>query len=1138
MTEREIFVAARGKSTDAERAAYLDGACGGDPALRHQVETLLREYDRLGNFLESPAQAPADTVAHTPAEGPGERIGPYKLVEQVGEGGMGSVWMAQQTEPVRRLVALKVIKPGMDSRQVLARFEAERQALALMDHQNIAKVFDGGIHEGRPYFVMELVKGVPITRYCDDHHLTCRERLGLFVDVCRAVQHAHQKGIIHRDLKPSNVLVAQYDGRPVPKVIDFGIAKAAGQPLTEKTLVTGFGAVVGTPEYMSPEQAELNNQDIDTRSDVYSLGVLLYELLTGTTPLARDRVKGTALLEVLRLVREEEPPRPSTRVSTATGLPDVAARRGLEPRKLRGLLRGEPDWIVMKALEKDRARRYETASGLAEDLQRYLNDEPVQACPPSAWYRLRKFARRNRRAVATAGIAGLGLALAVAALATSTVMIARALRSETYAKGQLADTLERERVEAYFHRITLAHHALTADDLGRALELLRDCPEDLRGWEWHYLMRLCRVEPLVLRDRTEVNSVAFSPDGRFIAAACGDGTIKVWEGHTGKAVQRFDAHSGPVFSVAYHPGGKHLATVGADHRVKVWDLTTGKAVFSEHCDTVHHVGAAYCVAFSPGDGHQLGVGNDGAVEIWDWRNRRVEHSLPGHQKRAINLAFSPDGSRLASGNWRGSVMLWDPQAGGDPLRSFAEPREARFPVAALAFSPDGGQLATASYGRRVDVWATTTGELLRRLPHGGLVMGVAYCAGGRRLVSSGEDKTVRVWDTTDGREVLVLRGHDGICGCVASSPDGHRLASAGVDGTIRIWDATPLQNQNGQEVLSFAQHGDEVWTVAVSPDGQKIASGGMDTRVKVWDARTGLVSAEFARHTGVIFSAAWDPEGKRLASAGRDGELFTVKVWEVPPSRNVGLPTGPAGGSLREAGGVPTGKPEGFAQTGQPAFELPRGPEEYFAVAFSPDGKHLVTGRADGAVQVWDARNGKAVGTLGTHDRQVPVRGVVFSHRGQYLASASADGQVRLWDATRLTEKQVPLRIPGARHRGQGLTLAFSPDGRRLVTGGERHTAKIWDVETGKELKTLEGHGGDIHAVAFSPNGLWVAAGGEGSTVRVWDSRTGNLVRSFRGHTGLVSSLAFSTDGRLVSGSRDRTVKVWDVSRLDEAADR
>jgi tetratricopeptide (TPR) repeat protein len=315
---------------------------------------------------------------------------------------MGTVWMAQQTEPVKRLVALKLIKPGMDSKQVIARFEAERQALALMDHPNIARVLDAdATSTGRPYFVMDLVKGVPLTRYCDEHRLTPRERLELFLPVCQAIQHAHQKGIIHRDIKPSNVLVASYDGKPVPKVIDFGVAKATGQQLTEHSLVTGFGAVVGTLEYMSPEQAELNQLDIDTRSDIYSLGVLLYELLTGSTPLDKKRLHQTAMLEVLRIIREEEPPRPSTRLSTTEELPTVAANRGLEPRKLSGVVRGELDWIVMKALEKDRNRRYETANGFAMDVQRYLADEPVLACPPSAAYRLRKFVRRHQAGLLT-----------------------------------------------------------------------------------------------------------------------------------------------------------------------------------------------------------------------------------------------------------------------------------------------------------------------------------------------------------------------------------------------------------------------------------------------------------------------------------------------------------------------------------------------------------------------------------------------------------------------------------------------------------------------------------------------------------------------------------------------------------------
>jgi serine/threonine protein kinase len=396
---KAIFLEAVEKHAPDDWPAFLDRACAGQPDLRHRVEVLLEAHREAGTAQHQmpEAAAPVPGVATESDASPGTVIGPYKLIQEIGEGGMGTVWMAQQTEPVKRLVAVKLIKAGMDSKQVIARFEAERQALALMDHANIARVLDAGTTcGGRPYFVMDLVKGVPITRYCDDHRLTPRERLELFVPVCQAIQHAHQKGIIHRDLKPSNVLVALYDGKPVPKVIDFGVAKAAGQTLTEKTLVTGFGAIVGTLEYMSPEQAAINQLDIDTRSDIYSLGVLLYELLTGSPPFSRKELEKVGMLEMLRVIREQEPSKPSTKLSTAEGLPTLAANRGTEPAKLTKLLRGELDWIVMKALEKDRNRRYESANGFAQDLQRYLADEPVQACPPSRTYRLKKFLRRNK----------------------------------------------------------------------------------------------------------------------------------------------------------------------------------------------------------------------------------------------------------------------------------------------------------------------------------------------------------------------------------------------------------------------------------------------------------------------------------------------------------------------------------------------------------------------------------------------------------------------------------------------------------------------------------------------------------------------------------------------------------------------
>jgi serine/threonine protein kinase len=404
MTEREIFARALEIQSPPERAAYLQRACGDDSRQLRRVQGLLDERENLGSYLEVPAAAIA-TVERPATQRPGVRIGRYRLLEQIGEGGMGAVWVAEQTEPVKRRVAMKLIKPGMDTRQVLSRFEAERQALALMDHPNIAKVFDGGMtEEGRPFFVMEYVKGVPITEYCDAARLSVRERLKLFVPVCQAVQHAHQKGVIHRDLKPNNILVCLYDGQPVPKVIDFGLAKAISQSLTEHTLYTAHGLMVGTPLYMSPEQAEFNNLDVDTRTDIYSLGVILYELLTGTTPLEKHQFKDAALQEILRLIKDVEPPKPSTKLSASASLPAIAAQRGLEPSQLRRLLRGELDWIVMKALEKERSRRYDTPGNMARDIERHFRHEPVEAGPPSIGYRVRKFVRRNRMSLATTAL--------------------------------------------------------------------------------------------------------------------------------------------------------------------------------------------------------------------------------------------------------------------------------------------------------------------------------------------------------------------------------------------------------------------------------------------------------------------------------------------------------------------------------------------------------------------------------------------------------------------------------------------------------------------------------------------------------------------------------------------------------------
>jgi serine/threonine protein kinase/tetratricopeptide (TPR) repeat protein len=479
LDEAAVFNAARQLQGPEARRLYLDSACGNDKRLLARIEALLRVYDQEETFLESPAVPTRAATAPLVSEGPGTQIGAYKLVEQIGEGGFAVVFLAEQQHPVRRTVALKILKPGMDSRAIVARFEAERQAVALMDHPNIARVFDGGeTASGRPYFVMELVKGVPITRYCDEQQLTPRERLGLFMSVCRAVQHAHQKGIIHRDLKPTNVLVAAHDGQLVPKVIDFGVAKALGNRLTETTLVTGFGTIVGTLEYMSPEQAEFDARDIDTRADIYTLGVLLYELLTGTTPLTRERLEQMSASEVLRAIREEEPPKPSARLRNAErgrmkdekkALGRIGSSFIVHPSSFQEL-----DWIVMKALDKDRNRRYATANSLARDIERYLQDEPVEACPPSAWYRIRKFAGKNRMLL---GAASAFAILLTAGIIVSTSLAVRAMHAEQAASDNA--TLAREALTAEAERRRQTREALemltsqVIDEwLGRQQELL------------------------------------------------------------------------------------------------------------------------------------------------------------------------------------------------------------------------------------------------------------------------------------------------------------------------------------------------------------------------------------------------------------------------------------------------------------------------------------------------------------------------------------------------------------------------------------------------------------------------------------------------------------------------------------------
>ncbi|HKI31789.1 MAG TPA: protein kinase [Gemmataceae bacterium] len=988
--EEALFAAALEKPTRAERAAYLEGACGGDRALRARIEALLAAHDAGGGVLDAPPSALIPTAAYRPlTEGPGTVIGPYKLLQQIGEGGMGVVYMAEQQEPVRRMVALKIIKPGMDSSQVIARFEAERQALAMMDHQNIARVLDAATTEsGRPYFVMELVHGVPITRFCDDNQLTPRERLALFVPVCQAIQHAHQKGIIHRDVKPSNVLVTMYDDKPVPKVIDFGVAKAIEQRLTEKTLFTQFGALVGTFEYMSPEQAEMNAFGVDTRSDIYSLGVLLYELLTGTTPLERTRLREAALDEMVRLIREEEAPRPSVRLSSSNNLPKIAAARKTEPARLSKLVRGEIDWIVMKCLEKDRSRRYETANEVARDLERYLADEPVEACPPSSSYRLRKFARKHKKALATAAAF---VVLLVAGVVTSTLLAVWATSAEREANGQriASDEAKEEagkakveadkqrdeaRLAAYALGMQLAQRAWEENDVVRARELLEEVPReaggrDLRGFEWYYLSRLCHSEALTLEGHANiVTSVAFSPAGLRLASGHWDHTVKIWDGVTGKELFSVKGHSGFVYSVAFSPDGQRLASASNDQTVKIWDSATGKELIS----LKGHDGEVFSVAFSP-DGRRLASGSaDGTVKIWDCATGKELFSLKGHSGFVYSVAFSPDGQRLASGNLDCTVKIWD-IATGKELASLKGHHGGG--VVSVAFRPDGQCLASGSSDGTVRIWNATTGrELFSLKGHSGWVHSVAFSPNGQSLASGSMDKTVKIWDSVTGEELFSLKGHAGGVYSVAFSSDGQYLASGSWDETVKIWDCTTAKE------LFALNHPPQVNNVAFSPDGRRLALGSTERIVKIWDSVTGKELFSLKGHAGGVTSVAFSSDGQRLASGSEDK---TVKIWDSVTGKELFSLKGHAGGVT--------------------------------SVAFSSDGQRLASGSEDMTVKIWDSVTGKELFSLKDHANQVDhqlrrlpyrVTCVAFSPDGQRLASGGCWGFITLWEASVSPEVQ------------------------------------------------------------------------------------------------------------------------------------
>jgi serine/threonine protein kinase/WD40 repeat protein len=1150
---KEVFLAALEKDQPAERLAYLDAACGPDLELRQQVDALLARHAAAGSFLEAPA---ADSVPSTrltplpvdpPFEGAGTAIGSYKLMEQIGEGGMGLVFVAEQQHPVRRKVALKIIKPGMDTREIVARFEAERQALALMDHPNIAKVHDGGATgSGRPYFVMELVKGVPITNYCDQNQVPIRERLELFVSVCHAIQHAHQKGIIHRDLKPSNVLVMSQDGTPLVKVIDFGVAKAVGQQLTDKTVYTQFAQLVGTPLYMSPEQAGQSSLDVDTRSDIYSLGVLLYELLTGTTPVDKERLKRVDFDELRRIIREDEPPKPSTRISSLSrsGLPSrtgparqagptggpnpttveiIAAQRKSDPKQLSRLCRGELDWIVMKALEKDRNRRYETANELAMDLQRYLHDEPVQACPPSAAYRFRKMVRRNKALFATATAMAATLLVASGAvtwkwydaetarqdeqsakeIANAAEKQARDDRHRSVHAERLARLREAEALVGQAHGIRLSRRqgqrfdALAALAKAAAIARELDVPTerlDRLREEAIACLALPDARPLLpwREGGTPANEIGAQFDGNLEHWATYDdqrGTV-IRRVSDNQEVNRLPKREGfrPWRShVLFSPSGRFLSVHhhlqgGVGIHTTVWNWREGRPLFDRRRQISWLADDRFAI---------FDVESEDSPIIFDANSGREEKRLSWIKPTGCWLHFDRISQRVALvSNTTGEIRVVEADS-GKSVTKFTVPKQNLN----TDWSSDGRLLAVGGETEgRIYVWDVAAGRLQAVLEgqQGGVIL-VCFHPKGHLLLSHGKDGLTRLWDPVSGDQLLRLTGFG-----KRFSPDGSRLALA--RGTqFATWELT-----DGREYRTL-HHGrvgsrdtplklDGPKEVTFSPDGRFLASCA-DDGVRLWDLRTDQEVAHLS--IGATESVRFDPKGGNLLTIG-DGGFLRRPIAQAGEGLLIGPPQRIAIPVTREMRLQHWGKGEFLAAVVQVFRQVhvidPPDPSRRKALldqrgkllyaAASPDGRWVagaLSYSAGDPVTVWDTSVGKQVYTVPVTDRNAAAN---FSPDGQWLGVAERD-KYRFW---RVGTWEAGVTIFREKEKEWPSPLAFTSDGRLVALALAPWRIALVEPASGQQVAVLSPpEPWEISWLCFSPDNTKLAVGRGKQSIQIWD---------------------------------------------------
>jgi WD40 repeat protein/cell division protein FtsL len=1145
--EAALFQAAV-QLTGAARATFLDGACHGNPALRQRLEALLAADAQPEGALAEPAPAAKATMklelADTPDEAVGQTLGRYKLLERVGEGGCGVVYVAEQTEPVRRRVALKVIKLGMDTKQVVARFEAERQALAMMDHPNIAKVLDAGTTDvGRPFFVMELVRGIRITEYCDQNNLSTKERLDLFIKVCQAIQHAHQKGIIHRDIKPSNILVTLHDGVPVPKVIDFGIAKATESRLTDNTVYTQLHQFIGTPAYMSPEQAEMSGLDIDTRSDIYSLGVLLYELLAGSTPFDAQELMSQGLDAMRKTIREKEPVRPSTRFATLKGedLTTTARRRSADSAKLMNQLKGDLDWIVMKCLEKDRTRRYETANGLAFDLKRHLNNEPVLARPPSMAYRFQKAFRRNKVVFAAGTAVSIALLLGIIVAASQAIRATHAKRVALNAQAQ--ESVQREkavaseqkavaaqanesklraqaeaeeliaRQRAYASDMNVAAQALAGNNLGRAQDLLnrqRPAPgqKDLRGWEWRYLWQQTRSDALftLCQESGEIYSLAASSDGNWLAVSLlHRGGLVVWDLRNRREVIRLAEDDVGVLCV-FSPTSTLLASVGSSQPA-------------------------------------TGTTQQHTLRLWNAVTRQMTTEIP-LDAACHGLAFSRDGQTLVTSTAKGHITLWR-MPEGTKLSSYASEQTGIYRGSSFATTPD---LSLAAYvfgssgEQKIRVVDLHDGKELWNAPATKrYVTALAFSPDGKMLASAAGfgESDIRLWDVATGKEIGRLEGHQSWVSSIVFWPDGSKLASASADETIRIWD---IASRKSVDVMRG--HRDEVWRLALLPDNQTLVSGGKVGEVCFWD--TSIPHPKLGRITlPERINSKWQFSSDNQTILARDGQRHIARWAGTDFQEKVML--------------LDFGQGETNNSVG--------------SVAFSRDGRLFAAAWTNGVVQVWDASRRVLQSQFSLPGMRSSNCG--FNNRGDRLIIWSGDDnrfhewnlaarpnvEVQSWPAPAAVnagtsspdQTFVALGFEGdvilrdlATQRSSKPDLKFlepagsctlSPDGKLFAMSSHLGYARVWETADWQEAATLRGFKLGTQSVAFSPDGnrLAAGAGAPEAALHLWDVISWQDVLTLSAEGSIFSSTQFSPDGNtLGTMSGDGLLNLWHAPSWDE----